>query len=86
MGEVFFLYVSLFGLLILVSLLAGSVTAFKDAAKFHRIVMAERDRLSADNEILHAELYKLRSEILELRQRLNAAEDAVASLSSQLTQ
>lgn len=81
-----FLYVILFGLLMLVAHLAGGLMAnwsFRDAARFQGSLLADWDRLKQENERLQNETFGLRGEILELKQRLNAAEDHIAQYSSQ---
>jgi hypothetical protein len=81
-------YLVLFGLLLLLSHVAGAVMAnwsFRDAARFQGSLLADWDRLKQENKLLHEEVFQLRGEILELKQRLNAAEDHIAQYSSQLT-
>jgi hypothetical protein len=78
------IYLVAFGLLMLISHVAGAAMSnwsFRDAARFQVSLLEERDRLRQENLGLQEQIFTLRGEILELRQRVNVAEEQVARYS-----
>lgn len=81
-------YAGLFGLLMLVSHLAGAFMAnwsFRYAVRFQESLLAEQERLRQETAGQREQIFSLRQEILELRTQLAAALEQIARLSSLTT-